>query len=430
MKNVLDKINTKLNAQEGFLKAVSVLAGGTAFAQVLGILTLPILTRLYTPQEFSVFAIYTALLGTLVVISCLRFEIAIPIPKNDKTAINLLILCLLSNIFLTALLIFCIILFKETIDNIINNKDFIKFIWLVPVGFFLAGLYNTFQFWYTRKKKFKDIAKTRVFQSISSSAVQVLMGILGGGVLGLIIGQIVNYSSGLLKLIKGFNKEKNITVNNISLKDIKLDFEKYDKFPKYSTLEALAHSSSMQLPLVIIGIFFLGPETGYIFLAMKVMTIPMSLIGNAIAQVYLANAPEHYNNKKLFEYSIKIVKKILKISWLPVFLMGVGSYYLFAIIFGKQWAAAGEIAIFLVPWILMQLLSSPIAMALHVIGKQKIAMLLHFFGFVIRVLGLITIGFTISNYMIEYFLLSGFVFYLIYLVFILSVVYRDERELI
>jgi len=430
LKNVLDKINTKLNAQEGFLKAVSVLAGGTAFAQVLGILTLPILTRLYTPQEFSVFAIYTALLGTLVVISCLRFEIAIPIPKNDKTAINLLILCLLSNIFLTALLIFCIILFKETIDNIINNKDFIKFIWLVPVGFFLAGLYNTFQFWYTRKKKFKDIAKTRVFQSISSSAVQVLMGILGGGVLGLIIGQIVNYSSGLLKLIKGFNKEKNITVNNISLKDIKLDFEKYDKFPKYSTLEALAHSSSMQLPLVIIGIFFLGPETGYIFLAMKVMTIPMSLIGNAIAQVYLANAPEHYNNKKLFEYSIKIVKKILKISWLPVFLMGVGSYYLFAIIFGKQWAAAGEIAIFLVPWILMQLLSSPIAMALHVIGKQKIAMLLHFFGFVIRVLGLITIGFTISNYMIEYFLLSGFVFYLIYLVFILSVVYRDERELI
>lgn len=430
MKNVLDKINTKLNAQEGFLKAVSVLAGGTAFAQVLGILTLPILTRLYTPQEFSVFAIYTALLGTLVVISCLRFEIAIPIPKNDKTAINLLILCLLSNIFLTALLIFCIILFKETIDNIINNKDFIKFIWLVPVGFFLAGLYNTFQFWYTRKKKFKDIAKTRVFQSISSSAVQVLMGILGGGVLGLIIGQIVNYSSGLLKLIKGFNKEKNITVNNISLKDIKLDFEKYDKFPKYSTLEALAHSSSMQLPLVIIGIFFLGPETGYIFLAMKVMTIPMSLIGNAIAQVYLANAPEHYNNKKLFEYSIKIVKKILKISWLPVFLMGIGSYYLFAIIFGKQWAAAGEIAIFLVPWILMQLLSSPIAMALHVIGKQKIAMLLHFFGFVIRVLGLITIGFTISNYMIEYFLLSGFVFYLIYLVFILSVVYRDERELI
>jgi len=430
LKNVLDKINTKLNAQEGFLKAVSVLAGGTAFAQVLGILTLPILTRLYTPQEFSVFAIYTALLGTLVVISCLRFEIAIPIPKNDKTAINLLILCLLSNIFLTALLIFCIILFKETIDNIINNKDFIKFIWLVPVGFFLAGLYNTFQFWYTRKKKFKDIAKTRVFQSISSSAVQVLMGILGVGVLGLIIGQIVNYSSGLLKLIKGFNKEKNITVNNISLKDIKLDFEKYDKFPKYSTLEALAHSSSMQLPLVIIGIFFLGPETGYIFLAMKVMTIPMSLIGNAIAQVYLANAPEHYNNKKLFEYSIKIVKKILKISWLPVFLMGIGSYYLFAIIFGKQWAAAGEIAIFLVPWILMQLLSSPIAMALHVIGKQKIAMLLHFFGFVIRVLGLITIGFTISNYMIEYFLLSGFVFYLIYLVFILSVVYRDERELI
>lgn len=430
MKSLLDKINAKLNAQEGFLKAVSVLAGGTAFAQILGILTLPILTRLYTPEEFSVFAIYTALLGTLVVISCLRFEIAIPIPKDDKTAINLLILCLLSNVFLTMLLIFFIILFKETINNIINNTSFIKFIWLVPVGFFLAGLYNAFQFWYTRKKNFKVIAKTRVFQSISSSTVQILMGILGGGVLGLIIGQIVNFSSGLLKLIKGFNKEKNIALNNINLKDIKLDFKKYDKFPKYSTLEALAHSSSMQLPLVIIGIFFLGPETGYIFLAMKVMTIPMSLIGNAIAQVYLANAPEYYNNKKLFKYSIEIVKKILKISWLPIFLIGIGSYYLFALIFGKQWAAAGEIAICLVPWILMQLLSSPIAMALHIIEKQEIAMLLHFFGFVIRVIGLVLIGFTKPDYMVEYFLLSGFIFYFIYLVLILGIIYKNEREVV
>lgn len=428
MKSLLDKINVKLNAQGGFLRAVSVLAGGTAFAQILGIVTLPILTRLYTPEEFSIFAIYAALLGTLVVISCLRFEIAIPIPENDKTAVNLLILSLLSNIFLTMLLIFFIIFFKEIINNIINNPSFFEFIWLVPVGFFLAGLYNAFQFWFTRKKNFKVIAKTRVFQSISSSVVQILMGVLGGGVLGLIIGQITNFSSGLLKLIQKFKDEKNITPNNISLKDIRLDFKKYDKYPKYSALEALAHSSSMQLPIVVIGTFLLGAEVGYIFLAMKIMTIPMSLIGNAIAQVYLANAPEYYNNKKLFNYSVEIVLKILKISCLPIFLIGIGSYYLFEFIFGKQWAEAGEIAICLVPWILMQLLSSPITMALHIIEKQEIAMLVHFFGFFIRVIGLVLVGVTMPHYMVDYFLFSGFIFYFIYLVLILSIVYKNERE--
>lgn len=429
MKSFLDKVNAKLNGQGGFLKSVSVLAGGTAFAQMLGVLTLPILTRLYTPEQFSVFAIYSALLGTIAVISCLRFEIAIPIPNNDKTAINLLVLSILSNFFLTILLMIFIVFFNKYISSLINNPNFIKFIWLIPVGFFLSGLYNAFQFWYTRKKNFKIITETRIVQSVSSSIVQILMGILGVGVLGLIIGQIINFSAGIVKLILNFKRENLSLLKIINIKSIKLDFIEYNKFPKYSTLEALAHSSSMQLPIVVIGVFLLGPEAGYILLAMKIMTIPMSLIGGAIAQVYLASAPEYYRNGKLFNYSLMIVKKILKFSCLPIFLIGLGAYLFFPFIFGEQWAPAGKIAIYLMPWILMQLLSSPITMALHIIGKQKIAMLLHFFGFFIRVIGLVLIGSKFPSYLIEYFAFSGFIFYFIYLFVILSIVHREERDL-
>ena len=164
MKNLLEKINNKLNDQGGFLKAVSILAGGTAFAQILGILTLPILTRLYSPEEFSVFAIYSAILGAITVISCLRFDIAIPIPDKDSTAINLIILSLLSDVALTLILILIIFFYNDYIFSLFNNSSFIKFIWLIPIGFFLSGLYNTFQFWHTRKKNFKIIAETRVFQ--------------------------------------------------------------------------------------------------------------------------------------------------------------------------------------------------------------------------------------------------------------------------
>ncbi|MFH4122330.1 translocase, partial [Acinetobacter baumannii] len=67
----------RLNAQGGFLKAVSVLVGGTAFAQGLAIIALPFITRLYSPSDFSIFAVYASILGILTVASCLRFEIAI-----------------------------------------------------------------------------------------------------------------------------------------------------------------------------------------------------------------------------------------------------------------------------------------------------------------------------------------------------------------
>lgn len=82
MNRLRKKISTRLNSQGGFLKTVSILAGGTAFSQLLAILVLPILTRLYTPNDFSVLAVYLAILGILTSINCLRIEIAIPLPKK------------------------------------------------------------------------------------------------------------------------------------------------------------------------------------------------------------------------------------------------------------------------------------------------------------------------------------------------------------
>ncbi len=104
MKSLLDKINAKLNAQGGFFKAVSVLVGGTAFAQLIGFICLPILTRLYTPEDYSVLGVYVAIVSILSVVSCLRFEIAIPISKHNEEAKALLLLAIISNIIFTFIL--------------------------------------------------------------------------------------------------------------------------------------------------------------------------------------------------------------------------------------------------------------------------------------------------------------------------------------
>lgn len=428
MKSLLDKINTKLNAQGGFLKAISVLVGGTALAQLISILILPILTRIYTPEEFSVFAIFTSLLSAIVVVSCLRFEIAIPIPKKDKTAINLLLLSLISNIFLTIFLIIFIYFFKEKIFSYINNPFFNDFIWLIPVSFFLAGLYNTLQFWHTRKKNFKIISKTRIYQSVSSSFIQITMGFLGAGVLGLILGQVVNFAAGLGLLFSKFKAEGFFLFKKTSIDRIIYDFNKYDKFPKYSTFEALTHSFSMHLPIVIIGLFLIGPEVGYILLAMKIMSIPIGLIGSAVAQVYLAGAKDYRINRRLFNYSIYTVKKIFIIGIAPILFIGFSSYLFSETILGSEWSAVGEISMYLIPAVFMQLVASPITMGLHIIEKQKLAMFLQIFGFFIRVVGLFIVGRYNVDYIFEYFVISSFLFYFFYLIITLIVIYRNEVE--
>lgn len=421
MQFLVHKIRKKLDSQGGFLKSVSILVGGTAFAQAIGVLALPIITRLYSPDDFALFAVYSSILGIISVATCLRFEIAIPLPKKSEDALSLFILAILSNISVVLILVIAIFFFQDQLLSIIEQPKLKPFIWLIPVGVFLAGLYNALQFWTTRNKQFATIAKTRMTQSIASSSVQIGGGYLEFGAIGLIIGQIINFSAGIIRLFISFWKESKFLFSKISITRLKENWKVYDKFPKYSTFEALSHIMAIQLPILIIAAVSVVPEVGYLILAMKVMAIPITLIGGSVAQVYLAHAPEHYEKGELKTYTLQTIKKIALIAIAPLLIVGTVAPFIFPILFGESWSRAGYMVTWMIPWFVMQILSSPVSMSLHVTGNQKLALVLQVIGLMIRVGGLIGIGLYYSDWAFEYYALSGFMFYSLYLLVIMIV---------
>ncbi len=70
------------------------LVTGTTLAQVITILAAPVITRLYGPEAFGFLAIFASITSILGVIACMRYEMAIMLPKTDEEAANLLGLCL------------------------------------------------------------------------------------------------------------------------------------------------------------------------------------------------------------------------------------------------------------------------------------------------------------------------------------------------
>jgi len=425
VKSLLVKINNKLNAQGGFLKAVSVLVGGTAFAQLIGLICLPILTRLYSPDDYAVLGIYIAIVSILSVIACLRLEIAIPIPEKDEEAKSLLILSLLTNFFIVLILYLILFFLNPILQNFYIIKKLSIWIWFVPLGVFLSGLYSALQYWSTRRKRFKDIAQTRMTQAICNNGASLSVGFFTGGFWGLILGQLFSFSGGLLKLGYGTYKDVMQVKKNTELKVV---LHKYQDFPKYSTFEALANTSAIQLPLILIASFLVGPEVGYLMLAMKVLGIPMGLIGSAMSQVYLSHAPTYYQKGELFEYTISILKKILKLVILPFLILLIISPYIFGYIFGKEWASVGYYISAMVPWYFMQILSSPVSMSLHIVGKQKIALFLQIFGFFVRVILLLMVASYFNKGILVYYVLSGFLFYTIYMIVILACLKHKEEK--
>lgn len=411
MKILLDKVNEKLNKQGGFLKSVSVLVGGTAVTQGLAVLSLPFLTRIYSPDDFSIFAVYISLLMILSVSSCLRFEIAIPIPKDSIKASHLVILALSSNFIISVLISLIIWIFYTEIINLLRQPNFYELIWLVPIGVFLSGVYNTLQYWATRKKQFSLIVRTRVVQAVSGISIQLVMGILGFSVIGLILGQIVKVSAGIRQLGTNFWYDVNHFIKKIKFKQLKETFKENDQFPKYSTLEALANSAGIQLPIIIIAALAVGAEAGYLMLAMQVMAIPMRLIGGAVSQVYLAHAPEAIEKGEIRKYTLSVLENLAKYGVSILVLIGIFSPLIVKYIFGSNWAYVGILISWMIPWFVFQLLSSPISMIMHIVNKQKEILILTTFGFILKIGALYGQYYINSQYLLENYAISSAIFY-------------------
>jgi O-antigen/teichoic acid export membrane protein len=412
----------KLMPRASFARNVGILASGTVMAQALSVLALPVITRLYTPEDFSVLAVYAALLGMIGVVACLRFEIAIPLPSDDLEAVNLMVLGLFFSTVISALVFLLVALLPEQIANGLGQPALHAYLWLLPVGVWLSGAFGCVQFWATRRKHFSDVAQTRMTQSVGSALVKLLIGWLTKtGPLGLLLGLVTGSGAGFIKLGKVAWADMHEHKKHITFVTLQNSFRKYSHYPKFSSFESLANMAHIQIPIVIIAAMAHGPEAGYALLAMNAAAVPMGLIGVSISQVYLSSASDELRAGKLPEFTQKITVGLVGAGVGPLVFIGIVTPDLLPLVFGTQWARAGEIVSWMTPWFILQFLASPLSMALHVTANQRLAMLNQAWGLILRVGMTAWAAIYLNKYIVEMYSISGLLFYLGYFLIVLHV---------
>lgn len=404
-------IQSRLEKDGGFGRAVGTLVGGTAFAQAVMVLALPVLTRLYTPEQFSVLAVYVSLLGMLSVIACLRFEIAIPLPEPDEDAASLLVLAVASGLILSLATGGLVFLHGGNLANQVGIPELSPHLWMVPVGMWMASAYAATQYWATRKKNFTRIARTRMAQATGGVGVQTGAGFLGTGSIGLLAGHMVSSGAGFLSLGLQFWRQDRRLLRNVNLESLRKVAIKYQRFPKYATFEAFANSAGSQLPVIVIAALAIGPEAGFLLLATRVMAAPMALVGSSYGQAYLAHAPTHVREGRLGAFTENVLEGLLKIGVGPLLFMGIVATPVIAILFGEEWVRTGELIMWLTPWCVLKFLSSPISMVMHVKQQQRLMLLMQLLGLAMRLLA-IWLAFELAPlYMAESFAVAAALFY-------------------
>lgn len=397
------------------------LVGGTAFGHIITALALPVATRLYSPADFSVLAVFASVVSIVSVAACLRLDIAVPVAASEEQAVNLLVLSLLFAFLISLVVGVTVALLPDNMLEKLGLAAISSYLWLLPVGILFAAAYSAFQGWFVRRSGFGLIARSRVGQSAAMAGGQIGLGVAGVAPLGLLVGYTLNNALGCLVLGYRVLAKESVLLGRVTRESLRASFHAFSRFPKYSTFEALCNSAAIQLPVIMIAAMAIGPEAGYLTLAMSVMQAPMALIGNAIGQVYLSRVPGEYRKGNLGQFTVDTLGGLSKVGIGPLIFAAIVAPDGFAIVFGENWRRAGEMLTWMTPWFIAQFLSSPLSMAVHVTGHQRVAMSLQVFGLVIRVTAVWCASLWAGSYIVEAYALSGLVFYSAYFSVVLAV---------
>ena len=205
----------RLKPKSEFSRNVLTLMTGTTIAQAIPIAISPILTRIYTPEDFGVFALFIAITAIFSSIANGRYELAIMLPKKEEDAINIFALGFIITSAISFFLLVLVLIFQNDFVELLQNKSIGIWLYFVPITVFFTGLFNILNHFNNRKKYYKDIANATILKSIVLAIVQLLIGFMKQGVAGLISGQIISQFFANTKLLKNIIKDK-ILISKIS----------------------------------------------------------------------------------------------------------------------------------------------------------------------------------------------------------------------
>lgn len=363
------------------IQSASILVFGTLIAQSIPILLQPFLRRYFSPEDFGYYSVYVSIIGILLVVSSLRYEQTIVLPKSDSDAVHLANASLFISLLFNFIILLLVLMFHSKFLELLNipsEKGFI--IYLVPIGTFLLSIFQILNFWLIRKKRFKEISINKLSRRLVEGGTQSFFAfskISGGLIIGDMVGQVAN---SIVSFYQSFKSGYRLQLP-FALKAKQLLME-YVLFPKISLIPAVMSAICYMMPVVFINKYYSAEQAGYFDLTKLILSVPLALIASSFSSVVLNKTSECYRNDKPFLNEIRpLIWIVAAISILEILLILFWSEILFTFVFGEKWLPSGAMAKYLVlPFALNFITSSftSVFVAINKIAWQSVWQLFYF----------------------------------------------------
>ncbi len=364
------------------------LLSANVVAQVIGLLVYPVLTRLYTPDDFGLLNLFLSIAGVLVILATAEYQYAIVLPKDDKRAtavcqVGLLVLCGVVALVLLS------VPFSRPIARLFNTPSLAHYYWLMPFYVAVSGLWILLNYYYTRQRQFGRISRYQLSQSVLNAGAKMSFGFAGVLHSGLILSAVLTPILSIAMSIAAAWKKGLRQLLHIDREECRTAAREYANFPKYSLPRALVNNLSGALPSLLLTPFFGLANLGFWGMALTLAFRPLNMISQSLYQVLFENTAHRVNQRLTIRPTIVRFLCLTLAVAIPCFTL---LYFVLPVLtrwlLGAEWEISGLYIRVMLPWLLMSVLVAPICFLSDIFKKQKIGLYLEVLLIVLRLLGL------------------------------------------
>ena len=367
-------LKDKLRSISSSLKNIFKIGTGNVLAQGLAVVSLLFLTRLYSPDAFSGWALWQSVATLFTMIATLRYELAVVLPRDKDKAASVFVVGVLS-VFLVSLLAIAILQFAE---GLLVGEKFIEelHIWILwlPVYIMTFGLFRMAAMWFTREKQFGLYTITAVALPFTQIFCQVIMAQLGmrtsaGMILGTFSGQVLIT---LISVVLVAVKNGKVLLQNSGFAKLKAACMEFRNYPLYMTPFTLVGAVRDRVVYFFMSSYASKALLGFYNLSFRVMNVPNTLLSGSIRPVLFQKVASE-GVPKMADTLTRVVR-MLMVGVAPlwaVFLLNSGA--VFALVFGEPWREAGTLAAILSIAAVPLLLGNWMDRLFDVLGRQRLA---------------------------------------------------------
>lgn len=357
-------------------------------AQAIGLLLYPILSRLYTPDDFGVYNLYLSIGSILILLSTAELQYAIVLPQDDRQAAAVWQSAMTNVLFIVGL---CLLMlpFAENITEMFHAQSLAEYMWLLPIYILCMGTWNTLNYWLTRHKRFASVSAFQLSQSACGGATKVGLGYIGIGAPGLLYSTLIAPVSGILSALLTAGKACFRPLLHIDKSECRKAVRTYRNFPIYSLPRAFVNTFGGNMPALLMAPAFGMAEVGYFGMALTLAFRPLSMISGSIYQVLYQRVSERINHKQTIQVYFRQYWQKTTMVVVPVFAL------LFVILpwcvdwfLGEEWASTATCIRWMLPWLATSILVAPICFLSDVFMQQRKALVYEIAYFLGRLIGL------------------------------------------